>query len=111
MRASCKSSVLVAMWKVQKKNMHIDLYEVDRMVTEEFLPDKQYLRHSIEHVGVRDMFVGPSRKSKVYMVTGLKIAYGAIKAAEVMKERGFRARIGVDASALGAPVTLGPQGH
>jgi hypothetical protein len=94
-----------------KTNTQIDLYEVDRMVTEEFLPDKQYLRQCIEDAGVRDMFVGPSRKSKVYMVTGLKIAYGAVKAAEMMKEHGFRAKIGVDASVLGAPVALGPQGH
>lgn len=92
-------------------NTHLDLYEVDRMVTEEFLPDKQYLRQCIEDPGVRDMFVGPSRKSKAYMVTGLKMAYGAIKAAEMMKEHGVRASIGVDASALGVPVTLGPQGH
>ena len=94
-----------------RANMHLDLYEVDCMVTEEFLPDKQYLRQCIEDSGVRDMFVGPSRKSKVYMVTGLKIAYGAIKAAEMMKERGVRAKIGVDASALGVPAVLGPQGH
>jgi len=94
-----------------RSNTHLDLYEVDCMVTEEFLPDKQYLRQCIEDSGVRDMFVGPSRKSKVYMVTGLKIAYGALKAAEMMEERGIRAKIGVDASALGAPVALGPQGH
>jgi hypothetical protein len=94
-----------------RANTNLDLYEVDCMVTEEFLPDKQYLRECIEDPGVRDMFVGPSRKSKVYMVTGLKIAYGATKAAEMMRERSIRAKIGVDASALGAPVALGPQGH
>ncbi|GAB7326549.1 hypothetical protein MBLNU13_g10534t2 [Cladosporium sp. NU13] len=94
-----------------RTNTNVDLYEVDRMVTEEFLPDKQYLRQCIEDAGVRDTFVGPSRKSKVYMVTGLKIAYGAIKAAEMMKECGVRAKIGVDASALGVPVAMGPQGH
>ena len=97
--------------EVTRANTNVDLYEVDRMVTEEFLPDKQYLRQCIEDPGVRDMFVGPSRKSELYMVTGIKIAYGAIKAAETMKERGFRAKIGVDASALGVPVALGPQGH
>ena len=94
-----------------RANKHLDLYEVDCMVTEEFLPDKQYLKQCIEDAGVRDMFVGPCRKSKVYMVTGLKIAYGATKAAEMMKEHGVSARIGVDASSLGAPVALGPQGH
>ena len=92
-------------------NKQLDLYEADCMVTEEFLPDKQYLKQCIEDPGIRDMFVGPGRKSKLYMVTGLKIAYGARKAAEMMREQGILARIGVDASSLGAPVAVGPQGH
>ena len=92
-------------------NKHFDLYDVDRMVTEEFLPDKRYLEQCIVDTGVRDTFVGPRRKSKAYMVTGLKIAYGAKKVMDMMKERVIRARIGVDGSSLGIPVAQGPQGH
>lgn len=92
-------------------NVHKDVYEVDCMVTEEFLPNKQYLEQCIQDEGVQDMFVGPSRKSKVYMVTGLKIAYGATKATEMMKKRGIHAQIGVDATSLGGPVSFGPKGH
>ena len=74
-----------------RKNKQLDLYEADCMVTEEFLPDKQYLKQCIEDPGIRDMFAGPGRKSTLYMVTGLKIAYGARKATEMMKERGILA--------------------
>ena len=92
---------------------HTDVYAADRMLTEEFSPDKQYLEQSLRDDGVRDMFVGPGRKSKVYMITGLKIAYGATKAVEMMKKRGMHAQIGIDASAVGAPMslTLGPKVH
>lgn len=88
---------------------HTEVYEVDRMLTEEFLPDKRYLAQCIQNAGVQDAFVGPARKSRVYMVTGLKIAYGATKATEMMKERGIHAQIGVDASSLGVPITIGPK--
>lgn len=93
------------------EKVHKDVYEVDRMVTEEFLPNKQYLEQCIQDEGIQDVFIGPARKSKVYMVTGLKIAYGATKATEIMKERGINAQIGVDATSLGAPVSFGPKGH
>jgi hypothetical protein len=92
---------------------HTAVYAADRMLTEEFLPDKRYLAQSLQDDGVRDMFVGPGHKSKVYMITGLKIAYGATKAVEMMKKRGIHAQIGLDASAVGAPLTLlvGPMVH
>jgi hypothetical protein len=87
---------------------HTDVYAADRMLTEEFFPDKQYLAQSLQDDGVRDMFVGPGRKSKVYMITGLKIAYGATKAMEMMKRRGVHAQIGVDVSTVGV-ISLGPK--
>jgi hypothetical protein len=94
-----------------KSSVNIDIYAVNRMVTEEFLPDTEYLEQSIQDVGIRDVFVGPSRKSEVYMVTGLKTAYGATKATEMMKKRDIHAQIGVDATPLGVPISLGPKGH
>jgi hypothetical protein len=87
---------------------HTDVYAADRMLTEEFSPDKQYLEQCLRDDGVRDMFVGPGRKSKVYMITGLKIAYGATKAMEMMKRRGMHAHIGVDVSTVGV-LSLGPK--
>jgi hypothetical protein len=85
-----------------------DVYAADRMLTEEFSPDKRYLEKCLQDDGVRDMFVGPGRKSKLYMITGLKIAYGATKAMELMKKRGMHAQVGVDVSTVGV-LSLGPK--
>ena len=87
---------------------HTDIFAADRMLTEEFSPDKRYLEHCLQDEGVRDMFVGTGRKSKLYMITGLKIAYGATKAMEMMKRRGMHAQIGVDVSTVGV-LSMGPK--
>jgi hypothetical protein len=87
---------------------HTDVYAADRMLTQEFSPDKRYLEQCLQDEGVRDMFVGPGKKSKVYMITGLKTAYGATKAMEMMKKRGMHAQISVDVSTVGA-LSLGPK--
>jgi hypothetical protein len=84
------------------------VYAADRMLTQEFSPDKRYLEQCLQDEGVRDMFVGPGKKSKVYMITGLKTAYGATKAMEMMKKRGMHAQISVDVSTVGA-LSLGPK--
>jgi hypothetical protein len=94
-----------------RSSMNIDIYAVNRMLTEEFLPNNQYLERSIQDAGIRDVFVGPCRKSEVYMVTGLKTAYGATKATEMMKKRDIHAQVGFDATPLGVPISLGPKGH
>lgn len=94
----------------QTDRTHLDVYEADRLVTEEFIPNAQYIGRVLEDPGVQEASVGPFRKSKVYIVTGLKIAYGATKATESMKSRGMYAQVGFDASALAAPVTVGPKG-
>jgi hypothetical protein len=90
---------------------HTDIYAAERMITDEFIPDRKYLEQCFQDLGVRDVFVGPGRKSKAYMVTGLKTAYGATKATEMMKRKSVHARAGVDASASGLPLSLGLDGH
>lgn len=87
---------------------HTEVYAADRMLTEEFFPDKRYLEQCLQDEGVRDILVGPGKKSKVYMITGLKIAYGATKAMEMMKKRGMHAQISVDVPTVGA-LSLGPK--
>jgi hypothetical protein len=85
-----------------------EVYDVERMVTLEFTPSKAYLELAILDSGVQ---IALARKRKVYMITGLKLAYGATKALQRMNKRGINAQIGIDASLLGAPVTVGPKGH
>lgn len=90
---------------------HTDVYNAERLVTEEFAPDAEYIQAILQDEGVQEAFVGPSGKKRVYMITGLKIAYGATKATDVMRMRGIHAHIGIDASAMAVPVTMGPTGH
>jgi hypothetical protein len=85
-----------------------EVYDVEQMVTLEFTPSKAYLEQAIQDSGVQ---IALARKKKVYMITGLKLAYGATKALQRMNKRGIHAQIGIDTSVLGAPVTVGPKGH
>lgn len=93
------------------ESAHTDVYNAERLVTEEFAPNAEYIEKVLQDEGVEEAFVGPSGKKRMYMITGLKIAYGATKATEVMKMRGVHAHVGLDASAMAAPVTVAPMGH
>ena len=93
------------------ERLHADTYTVERMVTDEFIPDQPYLKQCIQDPGVRSKFIGPARKSHIYMVTGLKLAYGATKVREVMKKKSVHAQFGVDATLAGVPISVGPKGH
>jgi hypothetical protein len=88
-----------------------DIYAAERMITDEFIPDRKYLEQCFQDLGVRDIFVGPGRKFNAYVVTGLRTAHDATKATEMMKRKSVHARAGVDASASGLPLSLGLDGH
>jgi hypothetical protein len=83
---------------------------VQRMVTDEFLPDHKYIEQCLQDPGVHSKFIGRNRKSHMYMITGLKLAYGATKVRETMKKKGVHAQFGVDATLAGVPLSVGPQG-
>ena len=85
-----------------------DVYNADRLVTESFTPNSTYLKDVLKDEDVRDALTGPDRRSKLFMVTGLKTAYGATKAMERMTEHGVHAQVSVNLGPFtGAPVTPG----
>jgi hypothetical protein len=86
-----------------------DIYNAERLVTEYFIPNRQYIEDSINDPDVKDQLTGPNRKSKLFMITGLKVAYGATRALEVMNKHGIHAQIAVNLAALGAPISVGPK--
>lgn len=90
---------------------HTEIYDADRLTTEIFVPDKRYLERSVQDDGVRDALVNASRGSKVFMVTGLKIAYGATRALQTLEKCGMHVQVGGDITALSVPLTVGPIGH
>ena len=47
--------------------------------------------------------------NKLYMITGIKIAYGAASTIEHAKQRGLNLKFGTDFTSQGIPTSLGPQ--
>lgn len=89
---------------------HKELYDAGILATVYFAPTSAYIKQCLEDEDVKDALTGPNRKKRVFMITGLKTAYGATKALEIMKKRGVHGQLGVDLTALGAPISLGPKG-
>ncbi|KAK3640957.1 hypothetical protein LTR56_011607 [Elasticomyces elasticus] len=94
---------------ITAESKHAEIYDAERMVTEYFVPSARYIEDSLADLAVRNALTGPNRKKRLYMITGLKTAYGATLAIRTMQERGIHAQFGADLTALGAPVTVGPK--
>jgi hypothetical protein len=79
--------------------------------TRSFVPSLEYLRQSYQNATVQ-RFILKSKtwtgSSKLYMVTGLKIAHGASFAVEKIREGNVKLHVGVDGTNAGIPVTVGP---
>ncbi|KAI5362550.1 hypothetical protein Slin15195_G062060 [Septoria linicola] len=90
---------------------HREIYTAEELVTQYFVPTKSYIEQSLQDVDVADALTGPGAKKRVYMITGIKTAYGATFAAEAMRAKSTYVQIGVDATSFGVPITIGPKGH
>ncbi|KAK3996587.1 hypothetical protein QBC44DRAFT_317182 [Cladorrhinum sp. PSN332] len=87
-------------------------WEFDNLQTLSFTPSMEYLRKTLDDEDVQQ-FVQDNKSwlggISLYMVTGLKIAYGASMLSQVARSRGYGGTVGLDLSALGVPTTLGPE--
>ncbi|KAK3364605.1 hypothetical protein B0T25DRAFT_598950 [Lasiosphaeria hispida] len=85
----------------------------DNLRTVWFTPPIEYVRQSVEDTQVQN-FVNDNKswlgRINLYMVTSLKIAYGASVLSDFAKSYGFNGQVGIDLSTLGAPVVTGPEG-
>ncbi|KAI0202585.1 hypothetical protein F4808DRAFT_420662 [Astrocystis sublimbata] len=76
-----------------------------------FIPSVDYVRQSLadievqRHIQANQTWLG---HTNLYMVTGVKIAFGASALSKFATSYGFDGTIGLDPSALGVPVTVGP---
>lgn len=85
-----------------------DIYYFDRMETRFFMPDKAYIEESMSSPEVRDFIVRSKFRANVYMITGIKVAIGASVMSTKLRQRGIHVQLVVDGTAVGVPLSLGP---
>jgi hypothetical protein len=95
-------------WKTTKEqDVTCDLLE-----TRWFLPSLDYIKQSIADPNVKNYIIQNRSwlgNSKLFMVTGIKIAHNASFAYKVIKERGVKFHFGLDGTNSGVPLSIGPE--
>jgi hypothetical protein len=85
----------------------------DNLQTIWFTPSTEYVKKSLEDRDMQD-FIYENKtwlgRTKLYMVVGVKVAYGASSTISYAQERGGNLHIGFDFTPLGVPITVGPDG-
>ena len=92
-------------------NSKNDEWACDTLSTLWFTPTTDYIKQSIRDPGVESFLIENEvylGRDTLYMVTGLKIAYGASATRKRAKERGINLHLGVDGTNSGVPVSGGP---
>ena len=84
-------------------------YEVDSMITRHFRPSVPYVQESLREESVRDYLMLNNFREPMYMITGVMIARGARVIEMQGKGHGGSAKFGIDATAAGVPLTVGPK--
>ncbi|KAM0355074.1 hypothetical protein ACHAPU_000931 [Fusarium lateritium] len=85
----------------------------ENLKTLSFIPQLSYIAQSLRDEGVQHYmrinkpWLGAS---KLYMVTGIKIAYGAASTAAYARNNGLNLCFGTDFSSQGVPISVGPKG-
>lgn len=84
-------------------------FHLDSLITQTFHPSRKYIEDSMRIPEVLRFLNEHRFRKDVYMVTGLKTAYGATINTASSKEHGFKTQVGVNLAAAGAPVNVGPK--
>lgn len=96
---------------LEMKIVDRQLYHFERIDTEEYFPDEETIRKSVNSTAVKS-YIEKSRFTKdVYMIVGIKKVYGARIASVVDGRRGGVLKVALHGMALtSAPISIGPQG-
>ncbi|KAL9005234.1 MAG: hypothetical protein Q9188_001994 [Gyalolechia gomerana] len=86
-------------------------YQFDRLETQSFWPTEEYVETSVMAKPVQDFLRSKRFFHNVYMITSIKIAFGASAARSVLQNRGVFVHLGVDGTTAGFPISGGPQGY
>ena len=86
-------------------------WKCDKLETIWFRPSTEYIVKSVENPDIAE-YVRDSkswlRDTRLYTVTGIKIAHGASGTIAYARKKGVHLHLGVDATQTGVPVQLGP---
>ncbi|KAF4447968.1 hypothetical protein F53441_8559 [Fusarium austroafricanum] len=84
----------------------------ENLKTVSFSPKISYVSQCLKDEGVQS-FMRVNKPwfttNKLYMITGIKVAYGAASTIKHAKQRGLNLKFGTDFSSQGVPISLGPQ--
>lgn len=84
-------------------------HKFEVLETKYFLPTDEFIKESLKNDFVQGFFEVNEWRKSVYMITGIKIARGASVDNRKTSEVGGNGKVGVDLTAVGAPVMLGPE--
>jgi hypothetical protein len=93
-------------------NQDSEKWTIKKLKTISFNPTPEYIKQSLESSAVKRFITEDAnwlKSSQVYMITGLKLAYGASSVITYAKSKGFNLSLGLDATSLGVPVEGGPK--
>ena len=95
--------------KTEEKDVSCDLLE-----TRWFRPTLDYIKESIADPEVKNWLTQNRAwfgHTKIFMITGIKIAHNASFAYKVIKEKGTNFHFGLDGTNSGVPVKAGPEAN
>ena len=75
----------------------------DELITDFFEPSVEYLVESLKTGPVKDFVFRTTFKKDLYMLTGVKIAYGARMKSGVSRSHDVSAKLGISGTVFGAP--------
>ena len=85
-------------------------FRFDSLETRTFCPSNDYVQASVMAEPIQKFLRKRRFRHNVYMVVGIKMAFGANITRTLLRDHGVHIQTGVDASAAGLPVRGGPQG-
>lgn len=86
-----------------------EVYKFERMESQSFTPEEAYVTEALKAPSIMRFLEKSSFKKPVYMVTGIRVAYGAKVKSVFKRGYGGQAKIGVDGTGSGVPVSIGPE--
>jgi hypothetical protein len=88
---------------------HSNLYTIKKLETKFFEPSDEYLEQNMLHPAVASYIVKTDFQAPVYMVTGVKVAYGAGMAWENQRTLTVAGKMGGGGPAAGSPASGGTE--
>lgn len=93
---------------ISRENSTRNIYKISRVATRFFIPTAEFVQSVMADQTIREFLVKKRFQKNVYMVTGVKIAYGGDVTLSRTKDRGQTLKVGIDGTALMAPFNAGP---